>query len=229
MEVLICGAKISSRLCKMLRLYKPEHVWDSRERIEPFIKGYDVVVNIGVHPRNIFYLSTCEGVKVNRFQGSDWYRSTIGKRQLKLFLRLFPSKIMYASQQLKEEVRLPGEFIPVPVNTHHFYPRPMPRDKDICYYCPDGKEDIYQLHLAPKNATILNGLTPYDEMPGVYSRYKKYVRNTVHDANPKMPYEALLCGCEVWWNGQQVVEVPDYMLAENTIPRWVKYFEEIVK
>lgn len=225
--MLICGLKVSQRLVDMLKQYDKTNNYTSTEKIRHGITGYDVVVNFGVHPRNTILLFLCDGIPVNRFQGSDWYNSKIGKKALKSMLCVFPSHLMYASQQLQEDVGLPGTYLPVPVNTRHFYPRPVPRDKDTLYYCPN--DEIYMRSLAPEGATILDGSTPYEDMPFIYSRHKRYVRNTTHDANPKMPYEALLCGCDVWWNGRQVTQVPDEMLPQNAIPKWIKYFTEVIK
>ncbi|MFX0211212.1 MAG: hypothetical protein ACFFDT_34850 [Candidatus Hodarchaeota archaeon] len=44
-----------------------------------------------------------------------------------------------------------------------------------------------------------------------------------------MPYEALLCGCEVLYNDEKITEIPDFMLMENTIPKFISYFERLLK
>jgi hypothetical protein len=221
MKVLISGKGNLERLADMLNKYlKVEHV----PYCKPFIKGdHDAFIVFGMRPKNIIYGSTGPGVKVYRFQGSDYYKS----RPLTKQIVNLCENIIFASEKIKQDSGLKGKVLRVPVNTDHFYPRDVPRDKEVCYYIPHKRNITYMANKAPKGATIMDGNIPYEKMPYIFSRHKKYVRWTTHDACPKMPYEALLCGCKVWHNGQQITDIPDYMLPEIELPKWVDYLDNL--
>jgi hypothetical protein len=226
MRVLVTGSQNAENLGTMLGYYGVEVTYERQTR--PFMEGlFDVFLVFGVRPRNVLYAITGPGVKVFRFQGSDGFNP---RPFIKQIMRVAPGYILYASEELQKFVGLPGEVLVTPINTRLFreYPE-IERDKEVLYYCPVGREEIYCLESCPENATVLDGSTPYGEMPLVYSRHKKYVRNSAYDANPKMPYEALLCGCEVWMNGERVQSIPQKMLMDYSIPRWIDYMEEIKK
>lgn len=162
-------------------------------------------------------------------------------------------KIIYCSPELKRSVGLDGEVLPIPIDTKIFKP-PVKiisdeEKRDVLYYCPDHRPTTYKLNwilsYAKKNPnqtiTIL-GLkqslpmkniqivpyVPYEEMPTIYYRHKKLIRMTTHDGAPKMPYEALLCGLEVIWNGRELTRVPTSMLMEKTIPKLITLIKNIV-
>lgn len=200
------------------------------------VKGYDVVLLFGFNPVNLLKLLTCEGVKVVRICGSDWYKpryGVFGRNIAEIIAILGGVKVMYASPELKKEAGIKGEYLPLPINEEMFYDMGLERPHSFCYYLPEGKEDTYgppdPKLLEDKNALILDGSIHYEAMPYVYNRCKKYIRYATHDALPKMPYEALLCGCEVWVNGEQVSYVPEWMRKRVMIPIWVKYLKELIK
>jgi hypothetical protein len=181
--------------------------------------------------------SMLPGLKIYRVQGTDAYtlKSSTKRFLTRLHKRGIP--ILYAAQHLEDVVGLPGETIPTPIDTTLFNDFGLSRPKDVLYYCPKDRgvprAHTYQLERfrqyerehPDETTTILWGDMPYARMPQIYNNHKKYLRWTTHDANPKMPMEALLCGCEVWDNDEQITEVPDDMQMEHSIPRWINYFE----
>lgn len=226
MRVLISGRGNPVNLGKMLQHYGVDITFVNRTR--PFLTGnFDLFLVFGVRPKNVLYALTGSGKKIYRFQGSDGFKP---RPFIKHIVRLARGNILYASDELKKVIGLDGEVLPTPINTELFKPVPnIERDKEHLYYCPTGNEQIYRKDLCPKNATVLDGSIPHEEMPLIYSRHQKYIRWSTHDANPKMPYEALLCGCEVWVNGERVYKVPDFMLMENSIPKWIEYMKGVIE
>jgi hypothetical protein len=109
-------------------------------------------------------------------------------------------------------------------------------DRDILYYCPGGarNSEIYRLSWiidyaqqhADEKITILGNrscpaqyeidlsnisVVPYverEEMPVFYRRHKKLIRMTTEDGLPRMLSEALLCGLQVIFNGEEVKHIP---------------------
>jgi hypothetical protein len=109
-------------------------------------------------------------------------------------------------------------------------------DRDILYYCPSGKRnsEIYRLpwiidyakEHPDEKITILGNsfcpaqyqidlpnvsVVPYvdrSEMPAFYRRHKKLIRMTTEDGMPRMLSEALLCGLQVVFNGEEVKHIP---------------------
>ena len=222
-KVAIAGSDNASRAAAMLRKYAPPDMTITHiETLKPFTHDYDLIINFSTRPGRIAVLLTCTGVKVARVCGSDWHRSILGKELHRAMLWLSGLNIMYASEALKNDVWLKGEVHVNPVNENHFYPRGMPRDKEVCYYVNRGRL-TYQPELMPDGATLIDGTVPYEDMPDLLSSHKRYIRHTTHDASPKLPYEALLCGCEVWVNGEKLLIVPEYMLTSYQGPRWIKY------
>lgn len=153
----------------------------------------------------------------------------------------------FVTKELKEIVEYKGRIIPIPIDTRIFRKYDGSRKKrDILYYCPDPI--VYRLEFildyAKKNPdeaiTIVGRCSvnlpnvevipsvPYHEMPLLYSRHRRLIRMTIHDGYPKMPYEALLCGLDVLWNGDKITTVPPEMLMENTIPKLISILEDIV-
>ena len=216
------------RAAMMLKKHAPPDVSVSFiGHLKPFTTGYDLILNFSTRPGRILMLLTCGGVKVARVCGSDWHRSIIGKRFHRIMLWLSGVHIMYASEDLKKDVGLNGEVHVNPVNEDHFYPRNVPRSKDVCYYVRDGLAS-YHPELMPVGATVIDGTISYDDMPLLLSAHKKYVRHILHNAAPKLPYEALLCGCEVTVNDERLTEIPDYMTTVYQAPRWIQYILRLV-
>lgn len=109
-------------------------------------------------------------------------------------------------------------------------------DRDILYYCPGGERnaEIYRLQWVTEYArqhpdekiTILGSIThPADykvnlpnvevvafversQMPAFYRRHRRLIRMTTEDGLPRMLSEALLCGLEVTFNGNEITEIP---------------------
>ncbi len=217
------GLGNASRAAMMLKKHAPPGVSVSFiGHLKPFTKGYDLILNFSTRPGRILVLLTCGGVKVARVCGSDWHRSIIGKRLHRIMLWLSGVHVMYASEDLKKDVRLNGEVYVNPVNEDHFYPRDVPRSKDVCYYVRAGLSS-YHPERMPVGATVIDGTVSYDDMPLVLSAHKKYVRYILHNAAPKLPYEALLCGCEVIVNDERLTKIPEYMTTAYQAPRWIQY------
>lgn len=109
-------------------------------------------------------------------------------------------------------------------------------DRDVLYYCPSGfaNERIYRLswimdyartHPFEKITVIGNIAHPArfaiplpnvlvipfverSQMPTLYRRHKRLIRMTTEDGLPRMVHEAVLCGLEVTYNGQEMKDVP---------------------
>lgn len=228
-QIAIAGSSGNSlRAFKMLKKHAPPGVSVSFiGHLKPFTKGYDLILNFSTRPARILVLLTCGGVKVARICGSDWHRSVIGKRLHRVMLWLSGVHVMYASEALKKDVGLNGEAHVNPVNETHFYPRNVPRSKDVCYYVRAGLAS-YQPELMPVGATLIDGNISYENMPLVLSAHKKYVQYLLYDAASKLPYEALLCGCEVTVNDELLTKVPEYMLTAYQGPRWIQYILGLV-
>jgi hypothetical protein len=185
--------------------------------------------------------SMLPGLKIYRVQGTDAYTLTSSTKFVLSQLYKRGTPILYAAKHLENVVGLPGETLPTPINTKLFKDFGLSRAIDILYYCPKDRgvprAHTYQLERfrqyqrehPNETTTILWGDTPYAEMPQIYNNHKKYLRWTTHDANPKMPMEAFLCGCEVWVNDKPIRKVPDEMRMEYSIPCWIDYFTRQLK
>jgi hypothetical protein len=110
-------------------------------------------------------------------------------------------------------------------------------ERDVLYYCPSGtaNERIYRLawildyarsHPDEKITVIGNishpanyqiplsnvKVIPFVErskMPALYRQHKRLIRMTTEDGLPRMVHEAVLCGLDVMYNGQEMRTVPD--------------------
>lgn len=193
-----------------------------------FYDKYDATIFVGLFGRR-HKLTLALGTLENAFVyivGSDAYllKDDIFK---KLFLR--NSRLIYVTEELSELLNIEGSIIPIPIDTNHFIQvENVERDKDVLYYNP-GKEiyrpkwiENYIKNHPNEKITILDGSISYEKMPEIYSQHKKLIRMTTHDGLPKMPYEALLCGCEVWYNGEKITEIPINMKMEHSIPKLIK-------
>jgi len=211
--------------------------------VSRFYQRYDVLVFVGVSFRarasiQLIVLALIGSKIVFYIVGSDAYRIHDNNRS-KILLSLLSKlgcRILYVSSHLKKLVALDGEVIPIPVDTKMFRPiEGLERCMDILYYCPtpiiykrEWIEDYRRSH-PEETVTILDGKLPYEEMPIIYNQHRKLIRMTTHDGFPKMPYEALLCGCEVWYNGEKVTEIPLEMRMEYTLPRFLNFIKEVVR
>jgi hypothetical protein len=178
------------------------------------------------------------GIKIYRPQGSDVlvYLSMFTRHLLNW--GKFP--LIYASEDLKKVLGLPGYVIPTPIDTTIFKDYGLERTKDVLYYCRNDRDskEIYQydrfmelMKETGESYTIVGpGFTYYShhEMPMIYNTHRKLIRFSIHDANPKMPCEALLCGCEVYVNGNRQRHIPEEMLMEKNIPKWEKAFQRVL-
>ncbi len=158
------------------------------------------------------------------------------------------NEILYVTDELKQLLGLRrGKVIPIPIDTNMFKKSRCDVEKrDVLYYCPEP--EIYRLDWIVKYAeehpdetiTILGHNPPLDlpnveviphapywQMPKLYTLHRRLIRMTTRDGYPKMPYEALLCGLEVVWNGQKVTKIPVEMLMENTIPTLITILTEL--
>lgn len=201
----------------------------------------DVSIICGINTwKVILKVMILPGKKVLRFMGTDGFR--LSSRRLTRFvvhlLAWMGVPIVYASKELGDVVGLKGETLITPIDTRIFRPLPdIERDLDVLYYCPEGREEIYRLDLLEEymrahpdeSVTLIDDpvFSP-TQMSHLYHQHKKFFRWTTHDANPKMPHEAFMCGCESWENDRQITEVPEFMLMENAIPRWIEYLEGLI-
>ena len=238
MKILIMGSGNARSLGRMLSYYGVDVDIIDSIPIIPRKKNADISLVMGVWSAQwLLRMQMLPGRKVYRIQGSDAYKMSSATRNTLRLMMLRGDSILYAADNLTKVVGLPGEVISTPVDTALFYPSEevTDRSKDVLYYCPKGREATYRINklyeylkaYPTEKFTIIDGKVPHKEMPDLYRSHRKYLRWTTHDANPKMPYEALLCGCEVWFNDERITEVPDFMLMENAIPRFISFFEGI--
>jgi hypothetical protein len=164
-------------------------------------------------------------------------KSRLRRAYWRIVLR-FCDAVVYVSPHLRNLVGKSGVVIPLPIATFNFKDeRPLvSADRDILYYCPSGpaNEKIYRLdwiidyarshpeeqitivgspsHPARYSIALKNvEIVPYVEssqMPSLYRKHKKLIRMTTEDGLPVMVHEALLCGLQVIFNGQEVREIP---------------------
>jgi hypothetical protein len=164
------------------------------------------------------------------------------------------NEVLYVSREIRDEIGLnKGKVIPIPVDTKKFVPRLSNPKRDVLYYCPNEK--IYRLdwvlqyakNHSDETITLIVGkknrkrafadprypnvlfvsAIDYENMVNYYHQHRKLIRMTIHDGYPKMPYEALLCGLEVIWNGKKITKVPSEMRMENTRPKLISMLREL--
>ena len=162
--------------------------------------------------------------------------------KLKEIMEKHKVQIIYASENLREELGIKGDIIPIPIKDSLFKlgDKDVSEQRDVLFYCPAYNPAIYQERkirqyidtLPNETITIIGGQTglsgnweypnvqtinnvKFEDMPNLYRKHKKLIRYTSHDGAPKMIYEALLCGCEVWWNEKRVNSVPNEMYWER--------------
>ncbi len=218
------------------------------------LRSFDIIYNV-CFMRSIRLALSSKFFRKNyvvHFIGSDAveYAGKRGfeRKSLDIVLRLC-DEVFYVTEELKQFVGLGrGKVIPLPVDTRMFRETKNRGEKrDVLYYCPHP--EIYRFDWIAKYAvdhpdetiTILgspnlSGLPnvkvisrmSYNQMPDFYRMHRRLIRMTTHDGCPKMPYEALLCGLEVMWNGQRVTAVPKEMLMKNTIPRLISILQSLI-
>lgn len=177
---------------------------------------------------------------------SEWER--IRKKLWDLILN-HSDEVLFVTKKLKETMGLDGgKIIPIPIDTEKFREQDYRGEKrDILYYCPDPK--IYRLdwilnyakERPSETITILGykgtvdlpnvkviPFVSYNKMSLLYAKHRRLIRMTLQDGYPKMPYEALLCGLDVVWNGQKITKVPSEMLMENTVPKLILILEQVL-
>ncbi len=223
--------------------------WHSRP---PNLKAYDRILLTGCFRGRVLkaLLSRVPPDKTTLyFVGTDAHTITQGllSRAHRKIINHYAghgASFLYVSEELKELAGYPGEVLPIPVNTALFKERPeVNRSIDVLYYLGNGSSvyrpdwiKTYTARNPGKKITLcgLNGAEsplgpvvtkPLKEMPELYNRHKQLIRMTSHDGAPKMIYEALLCGCKVTYNGEQVTEIPDKMRMEVTAPRLIEVLE----
>lgn len=109
-------------------------------------------------------------------------------------------------------------------------------ERDVLYYCPVGttNEAIYRLpwileyaRTHPDESVTIIGSEAYpanyrvdesnvfvipfvepSQMPLLYRKHRKLIRMTTEDGLPRMIHEALLCGLNVIYNGEEVTDIP---------------------
>lgn len=230
MKVLILGNKIN--LGEMLAKYGVESTTQNPIRHPPGKYDISMVFGAWSSKRVLGSMLLLPGTKVILLRGTDAYRMSGETRASLVIAQRLGMHILYNGENLKELVGLEGEVWAVPVFTPNFKNLGKPRPVDVLYYCIKGRDDIYcrdkfrdYITETGESYTIADGSISASDMPTLYNGHKKYIRFTTHDANPKMPLEAFLCGCESWDNGHRVTEVPDFMLMEKAIPRLIEILE----
>lgn len=244
MKLLITGKGNAANLGRMLRYYGIDVTTLYPVPKIPFIhkkiirNRVDISLVMGIWRWHwIIRTQMLPGKKIYRVQGSDAYNIKPETKALLKMIHSLGTPILYAGNNLKDIIGLSGTVIPTPIDTKIFKQiEEVERTKDVLYYCPSNKGHIYRIdklleykkNHPNETITIVDGNIPHEKMPIIYNQHKKFIRWTIHDANPKMPYEALLCGCMVWHNDQPISAVPDYMRMENGIPRFISFFKKLL-
>lgn len=255
MKIFLTGSFNADILARQLRYYGVESEAGLPPKFPNsiFLRNFDFIYGV-CFMRSVSLALSSKFLRKNyvvHFIGSDALdyasRRGVEKKSSDIVLRLC-DEVFYVTAELKQLVGLGrGRVIPIPVDTRMFRETGYHGEKrDVLYYCPNP--EIYRSDWIVKYAvdhpnetiTILGSPNllgmpnvkvishvPYGQMPKLYQMHHRLIRMTTHDGCPKMPYEALLCGLEVMWNGQRVTTVPKGMLMENTIPRLVSILESL--
>ena len=255
MKVFLTGNFNADILARQLSYYGVETKVDLPLKVLASfnVRSFDMIYSV-CFMRSIRLVLSSKFFRKNyvvHFVGSDAleYVSKRGfeRKSSDMVLRLC-DEVLYVTEELKQLVGLGrGKVIPIPVDTRMFRETGYDGERrDVLYYCPNP--EIYRSDWIAKYAvdhpdetiTILGSpnlsdlpnvkvisRVPYDQMAKFYQKHRRLIRMTTHDGCPKMPYEALLCGLEVVWNGRRVTNVPNDMLMENTIPRLISILESL--
>jgi len=237
-------------LAKQLRYYGVDTVAKKGLSFHK-LRNFDIVYAIGISElRQLVPLRAFSKKLVLHVVGSDAKKmSRWTKRAL-----ILANEILYVSREIKKEIGLnKGKLIPIPIDTKKFAPEFRSLKRDVLYYCPNekiyrldwilqyaknhldetitvivGRRDFLHSFSDPRYPNVL--FTPvidYENMVSCYNQHRKLIRMTLYDGYPKMPYEALLCGLKVIWNGKHVIKVPSEMRMENTIPKLISILREL--
>jgi len=255
MKVFLTGSLNAEILARQLRYYGVDAQADLPLKFlgSSFFRSFDVIYSVCfLRSLTLAFSSKSLGKKfVVHFIGSDAFEYTVERGFEKAISNLILKmcdEILYVTDELKQLVGLEkGKVIPIPIDTKMFRQKEYDGEKrDILYYCPNP--EIYRENWIAKYAkdhpektiSILGSHhsfdlpnvksiphMPYHQMPKVYNMHRCLIRMTIHDGCPKMPYEALLCGLGVIWNGQRVTAVPKEMLMEDTIPKLISILESL--
>ncbi|MEM1547134.1 MAG: hypothetical protein QXP91_11855 [Candidatus Methanomethylicia archaeon] len=254
-KILLVGAGNANILARQLRYYGvyAEAKFPPKFPALSLFRKFDIIY--GVHlmslTRHIPFIKLLRKKSLVHIIGSDAFRYS-AERGLKsyiwkLTLNMY-DEVLYVSKEVQQLIGLrEGRVLPIPIDTRIFRKLKIKGEKrDILYYCPNPK--IYRLDWIlqyakehpDKTITILGypylinlpnvKVIPYweyEKMPILYNMHRCLIRMTTHDGYPKMPYEALLCGLEVIWNGKKITEVPEEMLMERTIPKLILILESV--
>ena len=255
MKVFLTGNFNAEILARQLSYYGVETEVDLPPKVFASfnLRSFDVIYSV-CFMRSIRLVLSSKFFRKNyvvHFIGSDALeyasKGGFGRKSSDMVLRLC-DEVFYVTEELKQLVGLGrGKVIPIPVDTRMFRETGYDGERrDVLYYCPNPEiyrsDWIAKYAVAYPDETItilgsanLSGLpnvkvisrVPYHQMPELYQMHRRLIRMTTHDGCPKMPYEALLCGLEVMWNGQRVTTVPKEMLMENTIPKLISVLESL--
>lgn len=255
MRVLLTGSFNAQILARQLRYYDIEaYVVEPWKLIGTTVfRGSDVfyLVYFSLPMALVSFSRSLSKKCVVHFVGSDafYYASHSGFRKtMSSFALKSYDQVLYVTEELRRLVRLRGDVVPIPIDTRMFRPEEHDGEKrDILYYCAHPHE-IYRVDWIieyakshPEKTITVVGYdhllnlpnvktvpyVAYDQMPKIYNWHRCLIRMTTEDGYPKMPYEALLCGLKVFWNGQEITRVPDEMLMENTIPKLTSILESV--
>ncbi len=255
MKVFLTGSFNAEILARQLSYYGVETKVDLPPKVLASfnLRSFDVIYSV-CFMRSIRLVLSSKFFRKNyvvHFIGSDALEYTskrgFGRKSSDVVLRLC-DEVFYVTEELKQLVGLGrGRVIPIPVDTRMFRETGYHGEKRyVLYYCPNPEiyrsDWIAKYAVAHPDETItilgspnLSGLSnvkvishvPYRQMPKLYQMHRRLIRMTTHDGCPKMPYEALLCGLEVMWNGKRVTTVPKEMLMEDTVPRLISILESL--
>lgn len=256
LKVLLIGTNNAKILARQLQYYgvaaKP--MLPPKIPVLFKLRNFDIVYGIYLASttRQIPSIKLLKKKSLIHIIGSDafTYAHTRGlkKKIWKLALKMY-DEILFVTKKLQQLMGLNrGIVIPIPIDTKIFRKkRYNGKKRDILYYCPKPKtyrlKWILQYAKKHPNETItilgypysinlpnvkVIPYWPYEKMPILYSMHQRLIRMTTHDGYPKMPYEALLCGLEVLWNGKRITHVPPEMLMENTIPKLISILNEVL-
>lgn len=252
MRVLLIGTLNAEILAQQLRYYGVNAQTSPKIPHPFFYRRFDIVYGVGLlRTTTIFSVKFLRKRCVVHAVGSDvleYVNAGLLRRKVWNFALQKCDEILYVSKGIQQAMGLErGKIIPIPIDTRLFSrSEPESRKRDVLYYCPNPK--IYKLKWILKYAkehpnekiTVLGQnrpisipnvkvcpSVPYHRMPTLYDAHLRLIRMTTHDGFPKMPYEALLCGLEVFWNGQRITKVPKQMLMENTIPQLIAILKSL--
>lgn len=235
---IVGGSNNCSIVSKMLQennLFPDEYEIIDYGKAKWFMKE-DIVIFFGCHIIPLLKLITAKAnTKIIRFTGTDYHGNFLHKFGIEYILPLFLDSIhvIYCDATLKEGVGIEGALLHSPVNENMFYNmKKKERIIDALVYVAKNEKlfcmnKAQQLKKVYSKVMIIRGDVPYNEMPSLYNNSKRYYRNVLNDASPKSIYEALICGCEVIYNGDKITEIPKHMLSSHEMPKWFIYIEEV--